>query len=70
VVKTTAMASSLRSCSKTARISRIVSRLKAFLFSGRLIVIFATVPRVSKIVYFPSSIMIDPFDCRACCLGE
>ena len=42
VVSTTAMESSLRSSSKTARISRIVSRLKAFLFSGLLMVIFAT----------------------------
>jgi hypothetical protein len=38
-----------------------VSRLKAFLLSGLLIVIFATGPRLSTKVNFPSLIMNKPF---------
>jgi hypothetical protein len=35
----------------------MAARLKALRFSGRLMVIFATAPRFSNIVYLPSLIM-------------
>src|SRR5262252_9437942 len=55
------MASSFLSSSKAASTSRIVSRLNAFRFSGRLMVIFATAPRFSIRIYFLSAAMNESF---------
>src|SRR5262245_7251656 len=55
------MESSFLSFSNAPNISRIAARLKAFLFSGRLIVILATAPRFSTKMYFLSMSMNKSF---------